>query len=204
MSPVLKEAPAVPASDNMAQLIDRLRGRARACLWASRLCLIALVVAFAVGVALFLWANKIVDFEVQLHPPVNLSLTGGTGASPVTVHIDQTVNKDVATEVLGLDWKIRVLNQVSALFARIGVICILVFLMQFMMRLFRYYHLTHLFFLARAEALALSKPEHIGLDKALTLLSAEGVEFGGLPKSPLEAIGAGARAGIDATKRTTG
>jgi hypothetical protein len=56
------------------------------------------------------------------------------------------------------------------------------------------------FFLARAEALFISNPPAIDLEKALQFLSPQGIEFGGLPKSPIESLVSGARSTIDATK----
>jgi hypothetical protein len=133
------------SSDNRVQeLIERIRSRARACLLAARVCLLALLIAFIVGVLIFLWANKIVEVPVSLHSPSNIAVSNNS--EPVTINIDQTLSKETADAVLNADWRRRVLNQVSALAARLGVVCILIFVMQFVMRLFRYYHATHLFF----------------------------------------------------------
>jgi hypothetical protein len=184
--------------DRVQHLAERIRTRAGSCLFAARLCLFALFVALLAGVALFLWANKIVDSAVPLSPPTNIRVADNSQA--VTINVDQSVSKETAGAVLDLDWQVRVLNQVSALFARVGVVCLLIFLMQFVMRLFRYYHATYLFFLARADALYLSDPDAIDLEKALLFLSPQAVDFGGLPKSPIESIGSTARAAVDAVK----
>ena len=181
----------------VTDLIARLHGRAGACLLASRLCLVALFVAFACGVILFSWANKLVDVSVSLSPPTNISVSG---TSQPVITVDQRLSKETADTVLGMEWKIRVVNQASALVARLGVVLLLIFLMQFMMRLFRYYHAAHLFFLVRAEALSLSAPATIDLDRALQFLSPQSLEFGGLPKSPMESAISGAKLALDATK----
>jgi hypothetical protein len=171
-------------SQRIAEFIDRMRARAKECLNASRLCLLVLAVAFIVGVVIFLWANQIVDVAVALHPPTNI-IVGDTGNdAPVHVTVDQKVPERAAQFQMELEWKIRVLTQVSALAARIGVVCILLFLMQFCMRLFRYYHATHLFFLSRAEALSLSVPEELTLPEAIAFLASNDIGFGGLPESP--------------------
>jgi hypothetical protein len=158
--------------ERVSRLAQRLHASARESLVASRLCLFALVVGLGVGVAIFLWANEIVNASVSLFPPTSVVISGSGNQPHISVY--QTPPEQAAKAQLDLEWRIRVLNQLSALAARVSIVCILVYLIQFCMRLFRYYHASYHFFLARAEALSLSSPPLMNLADALSFLSADG------------------------------
>lgn len=70
--------------------------------------------------------------------------------------------------------------------SRVGVLVVLLFLVSFLVNLYRYNMRLAAYYDARADALALFQLTDLGLPELILALSPDGMDFGKMPRSPTD------------------
>lgn len=101
-----------------------------------------------------------------------------------SLHLTATLLKGL--EERPITYQGQMLNIISIATTRIGIVILLLFLVQILVPLFRYYARLAAFFDSRADVLVLAGSNYDDLEKLINALSTENIDFGKLPVPPTQ------------------